>query len=322
MGKVRSLEKEVGREILRVLRFWVDKEKDITIEDTEDMKIFYDYDLTVHNSYRVRAVGARVFFPEAPQDIESIFADGASRKVILGGGYNVILSKAYYSDLDFVIFGQPYSCCSVDGNTITAQAGLSLKALSQTAMEHSLAGLELFYDIPGSVGGAVFMNAGANDVALGDFINSVTYYDTAQRLFKTSLRADLQFGYRTSLFFGRPELIVSEITLSLPSGDRDILWQKMLDNQAIRRQKQPWDYPNAGSVFKRPAGRYVGPLVEQLGLKGKTIGGAMVSTKHAGFIINHNGAAAGSDILELIAVIRNAVRDAFGIELELEQRII
>lgn len=286
------------------------------------MKLFYDYDLTVHNSYRVRAVGARVFFPESPQDIADVFSDTARSKVILGGGYNVILSKPYYSEIDFVIFGQPYAACSVDGKTITAQAGLPLRALSETALEHSLSGLEIFYDIPGSVGGAVFMNAGAIDVAFGDFVESATYYDPVQCSFKTSPRADLQFGYRTSLFFGRPDLIVSEITLSLPGGNRDIIWQKMLDNQAVRRQKQPWDTPNAGSVFKRPAGRYVGTIVEELGLKGKTVGGAMVSPKHAGFIINHNGTATGSDILELIAIIRKAVRDAAGIELELEQRII
>lgn len=286
------------------------------------MKFYRDYDLTVHNSYRIKSVGARVFFPETPQDIAEVFGDEARTKVILGGGYNVILSRAYYDDLDFIIFGEPYSSFSVDGNTIITQAGLSLKALSEAAMEHALSGLEHFYDIPGSVGGAVFMNAGANDIAFGDFIDSVTYFDPVEQLFKTHSRADLLFGYRTSLFFRRPELIISEVQLSLPDGNQDAIRKKMLDNQAIRRERQPWDYPNAGSVFKRPAGMYVGQIVEELGLKGKTVGGAMVSQKHGGFIINHNGHATGSDILELIAIIRKAVREAIDIDLELEQRII
>jgi UDP-N-acetylmuramate dehydrogenase len=286
------------------------------------MKSFRDYDLTCHNSYRIESVGERVFFPETPEDIATIFGDDTREKVILGGGYNVILSRAFYNDIHFVIFGEPYSSFSVTGNTITAQAGLPLKTLSETALEHGLAGLELYYDIPGSVGGAVFMNAGANEISFGNFIDTVTYFDPAERSFKTRKRAELMFGYRTSLFLERPELIISEVKLSLPAGKRDEIRKQMLANQAVRREKQPWDYPNAGSVFKRPPGRYVGQIMDELGLKGKAVGGAMVSTKHGGFIINHNGKATGSDILELIAIIRKTVRETLGVELELEQRII
>jgi UDP-N-acetylmuramate dehydrogenase len=286
------------------------------------MQFFRDYDLTSHNSYRIQSVGGRVFFPETPEDIVTIFGDDKREKVILGGGYNIILSKPYYDEIDFVIFSRPYSAFSVDGNTIAARAGLSLKALSEAAWEHRLSGLELHYDIPGSVGGAAFMNAGANDVSFGDFVDTVTYFDPAEHLFKTQTRTELMFGYRTSFFLNRPDLIISDAVLSLPDGDRDAIYKKMLDNQADRRSKQPWDYPNAGSVFKRPAGKYVGQLVEQLGLKGKTIGGAMVSQKHGGFIVNHNGKATGSDILELIDLICKAVKGAFGIDLEMEQRVI
>lgn len=286
------------------------------------MKFYRDYDLTAHNSYRIKAVGSRVFFPETPEDIATLFGDDTRDKVILGGGYNVILARAYYDDVDFVIFGQPYSAFKVEGTAVTALAGLQLKTLSEAALEHGLAGLELYYDIPGSVGGAVFMNAGANDVSFGDYVNSVSFYDPAEHVFKTRSGKDLMFGYRTSFFFDRPDLIISEVKLTLPSGRREEIQNKMLAAQAERRAKQPWDIPNAGSVFKRPPGRFVGQMVEQLGLKGKTVGGAMVSTKHGGFIVNHNGKATGSDVLELIEFIRKTVREAMGVELELEQRVI
>lgn len=285
--------------------------------------IFYqDYELTSHNSYRIRAVGARVFFPERPEDVATLFGDDTREKVILGGGYNVILSRPYYDDVDFVIFGEPYSAISVEAGRIMALAGLSLKRLSEIALESGLAGLELYYDIPGSVGGAVFMNAGANGVSFGDYVSTVRYYDPAEHQFKTQSNAELKFGYRTSFFFERPDLIISEVTLSLTGGSREEIYKKMLEAQAERRSKQPWDVPNAGSVFKRPPGRFVGQMVEHLGLKGKAIGGAMVSTKHGGFIVNHNGQATGSDVLELIEYIRKTVREAMGVELELEQRVI
>ncbi|MEN6309762.1 MAG: UDP-N-acetylmuramate dehydrogenase [Anaerohalosphaeraceae bacterium] len=286
------------------------------------MKIFNDYDLTACNSYRVKAVAARVFMPETDDDIVAVFSDRSRPRIILGGGCNVILSKDYYDQLDFVIFNAPFSACSVQGNTIIAEAGLSLKILSETAYENELAGLEYFYDVPGSVGGAVFMNAETLGESVSDGIDNVTFFDTTNLSFKTLPKQNLAFGYRQSIFQQRPEWIVVRARLVLPHGDSRAIHKKMMDNLTLRHQKQPWDVPSAGSVFRRPQGRFVGPMIEQLGLKGHSCGGAMVSPKHAGFIVNYNGKATGRDILDLIALIQDKVFAAYQVKLELEQRII
>lgn len=286
------------------------------------MKIYHDYDLTGCNSYRVRAVAARVYMPETDEDIAAIFSDRSRPRVILGGGCNVILSKAYYDQVDFVIFNSAFSACSVQGNRLTAEAGLPLNILSETALENELSGLEYFYDVPGSVGGAVFMNAETLGESFSDWIESVTFFDTQDLSFKTLPKQELAFGYRQSLFQQRPEWIIVRVRLGLPHGNSRAIHKKMMDNQALRRQKQPWDVPSAGSVFRRPSGRFVGQMIEALGLKGYTCGGAMVSPKHAGFIVNYNGQATGRDILELIAVIQDKVFAAYQVKLDLEQRII
>jgi len=286
------------------------------------MILYHDYDLTACNSYRVKAVAARVYMPETDEDIAEIFSDRSRPRVILGGGCNVILSKAYYDQVDFVIFNSAFSACSVQGTMLIAQAGLSLKILSQTALENELSGLEYFYDVPGSVGGAVFMNAETLGESFSDWIESVTFFDAGELSFKTLPKQDLAFGYRQSLFQQHSDWVVVRVRLVLPHGDSRAIHKKMMDNLALRRQKQPWDLPSAGSVFRRPAGRFVGQMIESLGLNGYTCGGAMVSPKHAGFIVNYNGQATGRDILELIAVIQEKVYAAYQVKLDLEQRVI
>jgi len=286
------------------------------------MKIYHDYDLTACNSYRVKAVAARVFMPETDEDIAVVFSDRSRPRVILGGGCNVILSRDYYDQFDFVIFNSAFSASSVQGSLLIAEAGLSLKILSQTALESELSGLEYFYDVPGTVGGAVFMNAETLGESFSDWIESVTFFDTQDLSFKTLPKQDLAFGYRQSIFQQRPDWVVVRVRLVLPHGDSRAIHKKMMDNLTLRHQKQPWDVPSAGSVFRRPQGRFVGQMIEQLGLKGHACGGAMVSPKHAGFIVNYNGLATGRDILDLISLIQDKVFAAFQVQLELEQRII
>jgi UDP-N-acetylmuramate dehydrogenase len=285
------------------------------------MKSFREFDLTPYNSYHVRAVASQAYFPESDNDIAEIFSDTTRRKVILGGGFNVILSRPYYDDLDFVIFADNFSHCSVDGLTLTAQSGASLKKVSQMAYDQGLTGLELFFDVPGTVGGAVFMNAETLGESFGDHVETVTWFDRKTKNFVTAHKDVLQFGYRTSTFQQNKDAIITKAVLVLEKGDKTAIYKKMIDNQTQRRSKQPWDLPNAGSVFKRPPGRYVGQMMDELGLKGTTCGGAMVSPKHGGFIVN-TANATGQDILDLIKLIQDKVFAAYQIRLELEQRII
>jgi UDP-N-acetylmuramate dehydrogenase len=285
------------------------------------MKLFREFDLTTLNSYHVRAIASCVYIPECDKDVAEVFSDKNRRKIILGGGCNIILSKDYYEDVDFVILGDNYGSCSVQESILTAQSGASLKKVSEMAYEAGLTGLELFYDVPGTVGGAVFMNAETLGESFSDHIESVTWFDKNDPSFKTAGRDALQFGYRTSFFQHHPEAVITEAGLNLPKGDKTAIYKKMMDNQALRRAKQPWEYPNAGSVFKRPPGRFVGQMMDELNLKGTTCGGAMISPKHGGFIVN-TGNATGQNILDLITLIQEKVFTAYKIRLELEQRVI
>jgi UDP-N-acetylmuramate dehydrogenase len=262
-----------------------------------------------------------VYIPQCDKDIAEIFSDTSRRKIILGGGCNIILSKPYYEDIDFVILGENYGLCSVQDTVLTAQSGASLKTVSQRAYENGLSGLELFYDVPGSVGGAVFMNAETLGESFSDHIENVTWFDSEAHAFVTAGSEKLQFGYRTSFFQHHHEAVITAARFVLPKGDKTAIYKKMMDNQAQRRSKQPWDMPSAGSVFKRPPGRFVGQMMDELKLKGATRGGAMISPKHGGFIVN-TGEATGQDILDLIALIQEKVFAAYQIKLELEQRII
>jgi UDP-N-acetylmuramate dehydrogenase len=285
------------------------------------MKSFREFDLAPYNSYHVRAIASQVYFPEYDADIADIFSDKSRRKIILGGGFNVILSKSYYDDVDFVILADNFSHCWVDGLTLTAQSGASLKKVSEMAYENGLTGLELFFDVPGTVGGAVFMNAETLGESFGDPVESVTWFDRKTQAFLTVRHDQMQFGYRTSVFQQHRDAVITGARLVMQKGDKTAIYKKMMDNQAQRRAKQPWDFPNAGSVFKRPPGRFVGQMMDELGLKGATCGGAMVSPKHGGFIVN-TGNATGQDILDLIALIQEKVFAAYQIRLELEQRVI
>jgi UDP-N-acetylmuramate dehydrogenase len=285
------------------------------------MKSFKEFDLTPYNSYRIHAIASRVYFPECDADIAAIFSDKNRRKIILGGGCNIILSKPYYEDVDFVIIGDDYGQCFVHESALVAQSGVSLKKVSEMAYESGLTGLELFYDVPGTVGGAVFMNAETLGESFSDHIEAIIWFDRDTQTFQTAGPETLGFGYRTSYFQHHPEAVVTSAGFILSRGDKTAIHKKMMDNQTQRHAKQPWDLPNAGSVFKRPPGRFVGQMMDELKLKGTTCGGAMVSPKHGGFIVN-TGNATGQDILDLIKLIQDKVFAAYKIRLELEQRVI
>jgi UDP-N-acetylmuramate dehydrogenase len=218
-----------------------------------------------------------------------------------------------------VKLGDCFDRITVQDSRMTAQSGALLAEVSRTAARHSLTGLEFAIGIPGTLGGAVIMNAGAYGGEMKDVITRVTALDETGELHEMGPE-ELQFGYRRSALQQLP-WIVAEVDMQLQPGDQEQIAAKMADLTFQRESKQPLSFPSAGSVFKRPPGKFVGPMVEELGLKGYQIGDAQVSEKHAGFIINR-GEATARDVLALIQHVRERVQAAYGVWLETEVRII
>ena len=284
------------------------------------MKIVSDLDLTSYNSYRIPAVCKRAFFPESEAEIQQIFQEyPETKKIIIGSGHNIIFSKDRYED-DFIIFSGNFEKVICEDDKISAESGVSMLDLSNVALSYSLSGLELFYDIPSSLGGAIVMNAGASGEDIQSLLLKVRYYDPQADVFKEVERTGLDFEYRNSFFQQNPHLIITHAFLQLRHGDKQEIGDKMENNKKLRWAKQPKEFPNAGSVFKRPKGHFVGVMMEEMGLKGYTVGGARISEKHGGFIVNF-GNATGKDILEIIALVKERVLETYALNIEVEQRI-
>ncbi|OIQ21436.1 MAG: UDP-N-acetylenolpyruvoylglucosamine reductase [Flavobacterium sp. MedPE-SWcel] len=285
------------------------------------MRVEHNFDLTNYNSYRIKATCKRAFFPSNEEDFIEIFSDNSEEKIIIGGGYNIIFSKDHY-DVDFVIVGESYSSITLeDNNVVVCEAGSGTKDLSEFALAKSLSGVEIFYDIPSSLGGAVVMNAGASGEEIKDILIKVRYLDLEDMTVKEINKEDIGYQYRNSLFQRETNKIVLKAWLGLQSGDAAEVRNKMESIKEARWAKQPKEYPNAGSVFKRPPGHYVGPMIDELSLKGYRVGGAEVSKKHGGFIVNIDNAT-GMDIINVVKHVQEKVKEKFSVNLEIEQRII
>lgn len=285
------------------------------------MKIETNFDLTGYNSYRIKAKCKKAYFPKNENDIVSLYKDLDSFEVI-GSGHNIILSKEYY-EKSFVILNDSFGTYSVNNNdcVVEAAAGITMLNLSEIALANRMGGLEIFYDIPSSLGGAVVMNAGASGEEIKDLIIKVRYFDMADTQIKEIKNSDIDFEYRNSFFQRNRDKIVLKAWLQLYKKDEILVREKMDMIKKQRWYKQPKDLPNAGSVFKRPKGHYVGPMIDELNLKGYSVGGAKVSKKHSGFIVNHNNAT-GQDVIAVINHVKSEVYKRFGVKLEVEQRII
>lgn len=288
------------------------------------MKIIRHCDLTCFNSYRIPSECRIAYFPESVEDATALFQRHLSgqKPILLGSGHNVILASAHYEE-PFVIFNGNFNEITVAGHTVTIGAGAFTQTVCEKMLAHGLSGFEMFYDIPSSIGGAIVMNAGAKDEDIAGILQTVTYLDTRHPTpeVRTIANEEAVFRYRNSLFQQNPDMIVLSATFQLQSDNPVRIKQKMETIKAERWAKQPRQYPNAGSVFKRPDGRFVGPMLDELHLKGYTHGGFRVSPKHSGFI-EKVGPATGQQLLELIEDIQQRVRERFGVELEPEQRII
>lgn len=238
--------------------------------------------------------------------------------LVIGNGSNMVISDEGFPGIVLHI-AKEFAQISCNGEYITAQAGALLPAISRLAAENSLTGLEFAAGIPGSVGGAVVMNAGAYGGEMKHVLCSVQVYADGEI---KDLPVDaLELSYRHSILMDHPEWIVLSATFKLQKGDQSQILATMADLNARRREKQPLQYPSSGSFFKRPEGHFAGALIEQSKLKGFTIGGAQVSELHAGFVIN-KGNATADDIYQLMLHVQKTVKDTFDVELHPEVRLI
>ena len=285
-----------------------------------ELKWLRDEPLAKHTSFRIGGPAKRMAFPKTAEEL--IVLDGFARElgvrtIVLGNGTNVLFPDEGI-DAAVIATGE-MARIERDGEILTADAGVSLARLATVAWQEGLTGLEFAHGIPGSLGGGVVMNAGAYDGALSDVLSEVTaLFPDGVRTLKAE---DLQLSYRHSIFTEQPEAVVLRATVRLRAGEPDAIKARMDELMEKRRRSQPLEYPSAGSTFKRPAGHFAGRLIEDAGLKGTRVGGAEVSTKHAGFIINSGGATC-ADVLALIEKIQKTVFDAAGVTLEPEVRII
>lgn len=239
--------------------------------------------------------------------------------MIIGNGSNILVSDEGIRGAVIRLDGDFRKITLVDDTTVFCGAGATLACLCKYALNCGLSGLEFAWGIPGTVGGAVFMNAGAYDSEMKNVVHSVSHISPSGEIGRIE-KENLNFGYRTSVYRNN-NMIITGVTLKLKKGNFDEIREKMDDYMSRRSSKQPLEYPSAGSVFKRPEGNFAGALIEQCGLKGKSCGGAQVSEKHAGFIINKSNATA-KNVRDLISEIQTTVSDKTGCNLECELIIL
>ena len=294
--------------------------KTALLEFLEPQRLLEGEPMGEHTSFRVGGPAEFCFFPCTGEEIARGLAAAAAANapcLVMGNGSNLIVRDGGLRGL-VMILGEPFSGIQVSGEEIVCQAGARLSRLAGTALEHSLTGLEFASGIPGTVGGGVAMNAGAYGGQLSDVLTEAQVLRDGR--VETWRREEMDMGYRTSRPL-RENCVVLSARFRLQKGDPSAISQTMRDLNARRREKQPLNFPSAGSTFKRPEGYFAGALIEGAGLKGLSVGGAQVSPKHAGFIVNTGSATAG-DILELIAQVQRAVLKKDGVLLETEVRIV
>lgn len=285
----------------------------------EEYELCETYSLSRLTSFKTGG-DATVLFPKtanAAALIYPVLKQNGFPTFILGNGSNVIARDEGYDGLILSLIGLKKT--EVKGTEITAESGVLLTSVATLAQKNALTGMEALYGIPGTVGGAVFMNAGAYGSECRDVILSATCV-TAKGEVKTYPVEELSLGYRTSRFEESDDLILSA-TFALKPGDAASIRAAMDDYMSRRVEKQPLEYPSAGSTFKRYEGRFTAQLIDEAGLKGYRCGGAMVSEKHAGFVINYDHATS-ADIFAVIQKVQDAIYEREGIRIQREVRII
>ena len=298
----------------------MDRLKDLLLGFANEDQMLIGEPMSRHTTFRVGGPADVLFMPRGPEEVRR--ALDAAREagipaVVIGNGSNLIVRDGGIRGL-VIALGEGMSRIVRDGNVIEAQAGASLARVAAFAQEAGLAGLEFASGIPGTLGGGCAMNAGAYGGQLSDVLIDAEVLLNGET--RALSRDEMQMGYRTSLPLREGGVVLST-RFALAPDDPAAIAARMRELNAKRRDKQPLNYPSAGSTFKRPEGHFAGALIEQAGLKGRSVGGAQVSQKHAGFIVN-TGAATAADILALIAEVQDAVQARFGVRLETEVRIL
>lgn len=259
----------------------------------------------------------RIFDFDGLSEVLDILNKNGEKPLIIGNGSNLLVSDMG-PGVPVIEIGEGMSEVICDGEMIEAQAGARLSKVSRVALENSLTGMEFASGIPGTIGGALYMNAGAYGGEMKDVVESVKVLMNGEII---ELKGDeMDFGYRHSRAM-QDEMIFLSTKLRLKSGDKTKIEETMNDFNQRRRDKQPLEYPSAGSTFKRPEGYFAGKLIMDSGLAGESFGGAMVSPKHCGFVIN-TGGATSTDVYELIKRVQNVVYEKFGVRLETEVKLI
>ena len=289
-----------------------------------DLKVACDEPMSCHTSFRVGGPAKRMAFPTSGEQVVLLLdcaRECGARPLVIGNGTNLL---ALDTGLDRLVIDTSAGLNRLgEGdkpNTLTAEAGVSLARLADFACKQGLTGLEFAHGIPGTVGGAVCMNAGAYDGEMKQVIESVTVLFPDEGI-RTLSCGEMDFSYRHSLLSDHPDAVALRASFRLAPGDREAIHGRMRELMARRKASQPLEYPSAGSTFKRPAGYFAGTLIESSGLKGLTVGGAQVSEKHAGFVIN-TGTATAADVLAVIRQVQDRVYAEKGVRLEPEVRII
>ena len=292
------------------------------IEELELARIERNVSLKKYTTYRCGGTAKCIVYPKNVECLTDIIRMLKREKItfkILGNGSNLLFSDKPYenvliklSELDNIeFFGR---------NKIRVGAGYSLIKLSLSAAKKGYTGLEFASGIPGTVGGAVYMNAGAYKSDMGYIVESVKVLTPELKIINLENR-EMNFHYRSSFLQSHPGYICLEVVIKLAKGKKEAIEEVIRERRARRMESQPLEYPSAGSVFRNPEGNYAGKLVEDVGLKGKTYGGAMISDKHANFVINYNNAKS-SDIKHLIDEAHDKVLKGYGIDLKVEQEFV
>lgn len=279
-------------------------------------------DMREYTSFKAGGCAREMLIVESTDELLEVMKElscQGGKYIMLGNGSNTLVRDSGY-DGTVIKLGESFNSVEIQDTKIVAGAGALLSVVAKKALAEDLTGFEFASGIPGSVGGAIFMNAGAYGGEMKDIVESVTMVKRDGSGVVTVSGSEMDFAYRHSILENSGDIVVS-VVFALEKGNHDEIADTMADLMKRRNEKQPVQYPSAGSFFKRPEGYFAGKLVQDAGLKGLTVGGAQVSQLHSGFVINVGGATA-TDIIDLMHIVQNTVYDRFGVNLEPEVRII
>ena len=286
-------------------------------------ELLLDEPLSRHCTFRIGGPGEIVYTPRDEKALIAALAfarDNRAPLHILGNGSNVLIADEGLKGVTLLLINGLTDLMYLGDGLIACGAGVPLKRLCVFALEHSLTGLEFAYGIPGSVGGALYMNAGAYGGEIKQALVSVRSVDPQTGEVAETPLSELEYAYRNTSFMKNGRIVTAGY-FQLAPGDKDAISAKMNELMGRRKASQPLEYPSAGSTFKRPPVGYAAAHIDECGLKGRSVGGAQVSTKHAGFVIN-TGGATFQDVTELMAQIKDEVRRQHGVTLEPEVEIL